>query len=82
MTTITIPKELVKKGEELVIIPREEYDRFLALERSIPTFKPTRSEFLAIRRGRKDMKEGKYIEWRQLKHELENLHNRPRRKAN
>jgi len=29
MTTITIPKKLTK-GEELVIIPRKEYEKFVA----------------------------------------------------
>ncbi|MBU1160066.1 hypothetical protein KKD04_02710 [Patescibacteria group bacterium] len=80
MTTITIPKELSKKGE-LVIIPRTEYDEFLELKKVIPTFKPTRSDLLALKRGRKAIKEGKYITWRKLKNELENLHNRPRQKT-
>lgn len=80
MATITIPKELTKKGE-LIIIPRKEYEEFLVFKKTIPVFKPTRSELLALKRGRKAFKEGKYIEWHKLKYELENLHNRPRRKT-
>ncbi len=74
MTTIIIPKELSRKGE-LVIIPRAEYEEFLVFKKTIPVFKPTRSELLALKRGRKAVREGKYIEWHKLKHELENLHN-------
>lgn len=35
MATITIPKELTKKGE-LVIIPRKEYEEFLRISKIIP----------------------------------------------
>jgi hypothetical protein len=35
MVTITIPKELTKKGE-LVIIPRKEYEEFLRISKIIP----------------------------------------------
>lgn len=34
MTTITIPKR-VTKGAELVIIPRQEYERFLRFQKSV-----------------------------------------------
>lgn len=80
MTIITIPKELMNKGE-LVIIPRKEYEEFLTLKKAVPFFKPTRYDLRALERGRKAMREGRYTEWRVLKHELENLHKRPRRKT-
>jgi len=32
MSTVTIPKKITK-GEELVVIPRKEYERFLGLEK-------------------------------------------------
>ena len=34
MTTITIPKKLTK-GEELIIIPRKEYENFLRISKKI-----------------------------------------------
>lgn len=80
MTTITIPKELTNKGE-LVIIPRREYEEFLSLKKLIPVFKPTRYNIRALEQGRKAIHEGRYTEWRVLKHELANLRNRPRRKT-
>lgn len=68
-TTITIPKELAQKGN-LVLIPQEEYEEFLEFKKVIKIVKPTRSELQAIKRGRKEIKEGKYILWHELKKEL------------
>lgn len=81
MTTITIPKESIDE-KELIAIPRKEYEEFVSLRRVIPVFKPTHTELRILERGRKDFRQGKYIEWSKFKHELENLHQRPRRKTN
>ena len=67
---IAIPRELSKKGE-LVIMPRSDYEEFLRLKKLIPLIKPTLSEKKAIRDGRKEIKEGKYLTLKQLKDELE-----------
>lgn len=67
---ITIPKDLSKKGE-LVIIPRSDYEEFLRLKKVIPLVKPTLSEKKAIQTGRKAIKEKKYLTLKQLKDELE-----------
>lgn len=45
MTTITIPKNLIKKGEELIAIPRKDYERLLRLS--------------AIEEGLRDLREGR-----------------------
>lgn len=37
MTTITIPKELARKGD-LVLIPRKEYEQFLHATEELQTF--------------------------------------------
>lgn len=66
---IAIPKELSKKGE-LVILPRSEYEEFLRLKKVIPLIEPTRSEKKAIQAGRKEIKEGRYVNLKQLKDEL------------
>ncbi len=68
---ISIPRELVKKGD-LIIMPRSEYEEFLSLKKIIPLIKPTLSERRAIKRGRKEIQEGKYMNLKQLKNELEN----------
>ena len=69
MTTITIPEKLTLK-KELVIIPRDEYEEFLIFKKLIPTYKPSRSELRVIEQGRKNVKDGKFVEWHQLKNEL------------
>lgn len=70
---ITIPKELAKKGE-LIIVPRAEYEKFLNWRKSVKTFRPTAAERKALREARKDFKNGKYITLQELKNELEGSH--------
>lgn len=69
MTTITIPKNLIK-NDDLVIIPRKEYDNFLEFKKIIPFVKATKKEIAAIKRGEKEIKKGEYIFWNKLKHDL------------
>ena len=72
MTTITIPKT-TKKDKELIAIPKNAYDAFLAWQKmvkSIPTFKPTVAEKRALLRGRKNFAKGEYVRFEDLKHEL------------
>lgn len=67
---LTIPKNLVKK-EDLVIIPRSEYEDYLRLKKIIPTVKLNKSEKKSVSEGRKEIKKGKYITITELKNELE-----------
>lgn len=67
---ITIPKELIKRGE-LVIIPRGEYEEYLRLKKVIPLIGANTNEKKAIREGRKEIKNGKYLTLKQLRNELE-----------
>lgn len=76
MQTVTIPKELARAGD-LVIIPREEYEEFLHIKKIIPVVKPSKRELRAIKRGREEYKAGKYVEWSQVRKEL--AHNSRRR---
>ena len=69
MTTITITKELAKKGE-LVLIPKSEYEEFLNLRKIVRIMKPTHGEKKAVLRGRKEIRSGKHIAWNVLKNEL------------
>lgn len=73
MTTITVPKKL-EKEKELVVLPRREYEQLLEIKKTLDITKPTKLELRAITRGRKEMREGKYISWHELKRELENFH--------
>ncbi|MDP3772501.1 MAG: hypothetical protein Q8Q94_03995 [bacterium] len=81
MPTTIIPTK-TKSIEQFVTIPRKEYEELLMFKKNIPVFKPTKSELRAIRQGRKDIEAGNYTPWKEVKHELANLHNRPGKKAN
>ncbi|MBU1177364.1 MAG: hypothetical protein ABIG88_03030 [Patescibacteria group bacterium] len=70
MKTITLPRELFKE-EGLVIIPRSDYEEFLSLKKVISLVNATSSEKKAIQAGRKEIKNGKYLNLKQLKNELE-----------
>ena len=53
MNTLTIPKKITR-GEELIIIPRKEYEKFLLISKKRPTSKLDRDLNRAItevRRG-------------------------------
>ena len=67
---VSIPREMSKQGE-LVIIPREDYEEFLRLQKVVPLVEATASEKKAIREGRKQIQEGKYITLKELENELE-----------
>ena len=68
MVTITIPKKITK-GEELIIIPRKEYEKFLELEK-IEEFQPAASHKKALIRARKNRKSGKFLTLDELKNKL------------
>lgn len=72
MTTITIPKNLIK-NDELVVIPRKEYEEFSQWKDIIKSFKvftPTKKQKTELERARKDYKEKKYLTLNELKRKL------------
>lgn len=69
MSTITIPKSFTAQ-DDLVVLPKREYEQLLVFKRVFPTYKPTASELRELKRAREDYKKGHYIEWSQLKNEL------------
>ena len=71
MNTITIPRNLIK-NDDLVIIPRMEYNSLLELKKIVSIVNATKKEVVAIRRGEKEIKKGEYVFWNKLKHDLEN----------
>lgn len=87
MNTVTIPKEITR-GEDLVVMPRKDYEEFLGWQKTtktaevflpplkFKTCKPTAAEKREIKEARKDFQEGRYLTWDQFKYELENLHRR------
>ena len=72
MAVITIPKELTKKGD-LVILPRKEYEEFLGWRKTIKPFKTftaTAAQKRALTNAREEYKRGEYITLEQLENEL------------
>lgn len=75
MTLITIPKKLTK-GEELVVIPRKEYEEYLHLRKVIPVVKMTAREKREWQRAKKDYDQGKYVTLEELEYELDSANKR------
>lgn len=69
MTTITIPKKLIK-NDDLVIIPKREYDNLLSRQRIIPVAKLNSTEKKSLERARREMARGEYVTLKELEHEL------------
>ncbi len=67
MPIITIPKKFISK-EDLVIIPRKEYEGLL--DRAVPLSSLTSQEKKELMKIRKDMARGNYITLDELEHEL------------
>ena len=81
MSVVTIPRQLLKE-KELVLIPKKEYKELLDWKRkSFKVVKPTQAELRAIERGRREIRLGQYEPWEKVKHELESYHNRKRQKG-
>ncbi len=62
---------IIPKGE-FVLVPRQEYEVFSEWKKAlrIRIVEPSKDELASIRRGRREIKEGKYVEWRKFKQEL------------
>lgn len=72
MTIITIPKNLIK-NDDLVIIPRKEYEEFSQwknMAKSFKTFTPTAAQKRDLKRAREDYKQKKYLTLDEFKRKL------------
>lgn len=79
MPTLTIPKEMMRKNDELVLVPRDEYEKFsqwrkiAEYPRKFKTFKPTKSDLQTLKKAREEYQRGEYTIIRNrtdLKHAL------------
>ena len=57
---IEIPKEL-SKNQDLIIIPRSDYEELLTLKKIFKTYKPTLSDKRDLKRAREDFAKGNYV---------------------
>ena len=68
MTTVTIPKKITR-GTELVVIPKEAYERLLQA-RVIPEFTPTLKDKKDLARARRNRAGGNFLTLDELKRKL------------
>jgi len=68
MSTLTIPKNITK-GAELVVLARKEYERLLSA-RIIPEYQATAHEKKALAVARKNRAAGKFLTLDELKRKL------------
>ena len=73
MNVVTIPKKITGARDDLVVLPRREYESLRA--RVIPEARMTTSEKRALVRARRAFKEGKLLSLDEFKREM----GRPRR---
>ena len=72
MATITIPKNLIK-NDDLVVIPRKEYEEFYQWKETgkmFKTFTPTAAQKKDFKKAREDYKQKKYITLDEFKRRL------------
>jgi len=68
MNTVTIPKKLANK-DDLVVIPRKEYEALLALKK-IKEFTPTTAQKRALAEAENNLKKGKTLSYDELVEKL------------
>lgn len=68
MNTITIPKKMAER-DDLVIIPRKEYEALLEL-RKFKEFSPTTAQKKALARAERNFKKGKTFSYNELTKKL------------
>lgn len=68
MSTITIPKKLAQK-DDLVVIPRREYESLVALKR-LKEFTPTTAQKKALLRAENNFRKGKTLSYHELERTL------------
>lgn len=70
MSVVTIPKQL-SRSDDLVVIPKKEYKELLGWKKKIfREVKPTKAELRAIERGRREIARGDYVTLEEFKKEL------------
>jgi len=69
MPIISIPQK-VKMNEELVAIPRKEYEEFLRIRKYIPVVRLTPAQKRDLVQARREYQKGKYVTLAQLEREL------------
>ena len=76
----TLIKQVQQSG--FVVIPRREYKELLDLKiKNIPLYKPTKAELKSLARAEKEIAQGKFTPWEEVKNELANIRRKHSKKA-
>lgn len=70
MTIVTIPKKIIKQDDDLIVIPRKEYESLLAV-RQFKEFIPTLAQKKALAQAENNFKKGKTLSYNELVKRLE-----------
>lgn len=70
MTTLTIPRKITK-GEELIVIPKKEYEEFSQWRKIVKIFIPTKAQKRDLKKAREEYRKGNYLTINELKRKLE-----------
>lgn len=70
MNTITIPKEMIQKNDDLILMPRKEYEALSRSRVMAPIVKMTPKEKREWEQAKKDYRAGKFVTLETLEHEL------------
>lgn len=60
MNTVTIPKEMIQKNDDLVLIPRKEYEALSRARVIAPTVKMTQKEKREWEQAKEEYRRGEY----------------------
>lgn len=69
MNTITIPKKLMK-NDDLIIIPRKEYEAVFEFIKRIKEFTPTAAQKKALKKAEDNFQKGKTMSYDELVRKL------------
>ena len=69
MTIITIPKKIAR-NEDLIAIPRKEYEALLVRRKHVAEFVPTEGQKTALRRAEDNLRKGKTLTYNELAKKL------------
>jgi len=78
MVTIAVPKKIVHKREDLIILPRLEYEALLK-RKGIREVKLTVGERRAVKESEKELAKGDYLTLNELEKYLASSHSKARR---
>lgn len=70
MSTVTIPRKISGAKDDLVVIPRREYESLKERSEAVQEFTPSKADIRALRAAEKRFTKGGYHLWEDVKRDL------------